>query len=86
LPLGADHDSATLFAPGVRVVRVGAPGTVAGVTLEDEADHELVPIEFVAATLKMYAVPLVNPVTVSVVAPAASVLDQLVQLVPLLLE
>jgi len=49
---------------------VGAPGTVAGVTLFDAADAALVPTAFVAVTVKVYAVPLVSPVTVIVPLPA----------------
>jgi hypothetical protein len=83
---GAAQVRATLFAPGVSVKSVGAVGKAAGETEADELDHALVPIEFVADTLKTYAVPLVRPVTVSDVAPAAKVFDQFVQLVPPLLE
>ena len=54
--------------PGLAVPIVGAPGTVAGVTLFDEADAAPVPIALVAVTVKVYAVPLVNPVTVQGVA------------------
>ena len=39
------------------------PGTLAGVTLFDAADAVPVPIAFVAVTVKVYAVPLVRPVT-----------------------
>jgi hypothetical protein len=52
--------------PAVAVPIVGAPGTVgtAGVTLFDAPDAELVPTALVAVTVKVYAVPLVRPVTV----------------------
>ncbi len=50
--------------PGLAVPIVGAPGTVAGVTLFDADDAAPVPIAFVAVTVKVYAVPFVNPVTV----------------------
>jgi hypothetical protein len=50
--------------PGVAVPIVGAPGTVAGVTEFDAADAVLVPAEFVAVTVKVYAVPLLRPETV----------------------
>ena len=40
---------------------VGAPGTVAGVTLFDAADGGAGPIALVAVTVKVYAVPLVRP-------------------------
>ena len=50
--------------PPVAVPIVGAPGTVAGVTLLDAADAAPVPTALVAVTVKVYAVPLVSPVTV----------------------
>jgi hypothetical protein len=55
---------------------VGAPGTVAGatgVTLFEAADAALVPTVLVAVTLNVYAVPLVSPVRVALVAGAATV-------------
>ena len=59
----------------VAVPIVGAPGGSAGVTVLDAADAKLVPIAFVAVTVKLYAVPLVRPVTVSEVArPVAMIL------------
>jgi hypothetical protein len=39
--------------PAVAVTPVGAPGTVAGVTLFDGADAGLVPMAFVAVTVKV---------------------------------
>jgi hypothetical protein len=48
---------------------VGASGTVAGVTEFDAADAVLVPTEFVAVTVKVYAVPLLKPVIVIGDAP-----------------
>ena len=42
--------------------------TAAGVTEFDAADTGPVPTAFVADTLNVYAVPLVNPLTVAVVA------------------
>jgi hypothetical protein len=58
--------------PGVAVAAVGAPGTVLGVTLLDALEGALDPAAFVAMTVKVYAVPLVRPVTVcdSEVVPA----------------
>ena len=44
---------------------VGAPGIVAGVAADDAALAAPVPTAFVAVTVKVYAVPLVNPVTTS---------------------
>lgn len=43
---------------------VGAPGTVAGVTLLDAAEAALLPAAFVANTVQVTAVPFVKPVTV----------------------
>ena len=48
-------------------IPVGVPGAVtvgAGVTVEDAVEAVPVPTELVATTVKVYAVPLVNPVTV----------------------
>ena len=50
--------------PAVAVTAVGAPGTVAGVTLFEAVDGALEPAAFVATTVKVYAVPFVSPVTV----------------------
>ena len=50
----------------------GAPGTVRGVIAADGAEASPVPMPFVAATVKVYAVPLVRPVTVNCVAVFAS--------------
>jgi hypothetical protein len=56
--------------PGVALTPVGAPGADkdAGVTEFDAADSGLVPTEFVADTVNVYAVPLVSPVTDVLVA------------------
>ena len=48
--------------PPVAVPMVGAPGTVAGITLAVAAEATLVPMALVALTVKVYAVPLVRPV------------------------
>jgi hypothetical protein len=48
----------------VGVPIVGAPATVIGVTDDVAELFALVPIEFVAATVKVYACPFVNPGTV----------------------
>ena len=50
--------------PGVAAPIVGAPGTVYGVTVT-VPDAALGPAALVATTEQVYAVPLVNPVTVS---------------------
>jgi hypothetical protein len=68
---GADHDNATWPLPGVPDTPVGAVGTVAGaegVTADEAADCTLVPTELIAATVNVYAVPFVSPVTVKLVA------------------
>ena len=58
--------------PAVAVPIVGAPGTVAGVTLLEAADDGPVPIAFVALTAHETAVPFASPETVmGEVAPAA---------------
>jgi hypothetical protein len=49
------------------VTFVGAPGTVAGVTLFDAIDGALDPAAFAATTVNVYGVPLVRPVTMCVV-------------------
>jgi hypothetical protein len=49
----------------VALIPVGVPGTVAaGVTDDDAVEAVPVPTELVATTVKVYAVPLVSPVTV----------------------
>ena len=46
-------------------IPVGAPGAIAaGVTADDALEAAPVPTELVAVTVKVYAVPLVRPVTV----------------------
>ena len=46
-------------------ILVGTPGAIgAGVTADDALEAVPVPTELVATTVKVYAVPLVNPVTV----------------------
>ena len=42
----------------------GAPGTVAGVTALEAADGGPTPATLVAVTVKVYVVPLANPVIV----------------------
>jgi hypothetical protein len=62
--VGAVMVSVTSATPGPRiaVTDTGASGTVAGVTGLDAADGKLVPAEFVAVTVKVYAVPFASPV------------------------
>ena len=63
---GAVHDTTAWVLPETPDTAVGAPGPVAGVTAEETP--ELQPTLFVAFTVNVYAVPLVRPVTVQVVA------------------
>ncbi len=53
--------------PAVAVTPVGAPARPYGVTELDGADTGLVPAEFVAVTVNVYAVPVISPVTVALV-------------------
>ena len=53
-----------VWSPADAEMIVGAFGTVAGVTLLEDADATLEPIAFLAVTTKVYAVPLVRPLTV----------------------
>ena len=64
---GAVKLTLAVALPAVAVTAVGAPGTVAGVTLFDGVDCALDPTALVATTLKVYAVPLVRPVITWVV-------------------
>jgi hypothetical protein len=64
-PLSAPAVKAT-EAPLLAVVAipmVGAPGTVAGVTLLESDEATLVPTPFVAVTVQVTGVPLVSPLT-----------------------
>ena len=72
---GAVNVTVACALPAVAVAPVGAPGTVAGVTLFDAADGALVPIALVAVTVKVYAVPLVRPVIMCVVAVVPTLLS-----------
>src|SRR6478609_3761101 len=68
---GAVHTANAVSAPPappwVGVPMVGCPGAVAGVTVFEAVDRGPAPMAFTAWTRKLYAVPLVNPVTVAVV-------------------
>ena len=61
---GAANETVALAFPPTALTVVGAPGTEAGVTLLDGADDEPVPTAFLALTVNVYAMPLVNPLTV----------------------
>jgi hypothetical protein len=68
---GAVQDTTAEPSPAVADTPVGASGAVAGavgVTDADAADAGLVPTALVALTVKVYAVPLLRPVTVVLVA------------------
>ena len=62
---GAVKETVTCALPATAPTPVGAPGTVAGVTLLEGADAGLVPTAFVAVTVQVTGVPLVSPVTTS---------------------
>jgi len=63
VPEGAVKLTVALLLPAVAVPMVGVPGTVAGVALLEAADGAPVPTLLVAVTVKVYAVPLVSPLT-----------------------
>ena len=71
---GAVHETTARTSCGVADTPLGAPGTRARVTEFDASEDRLVPLEFVAVTVKVYAVPLVRPVTVSEVAVVVAVI------------
>ena len=62
---GALNATETCALPAVTDPMDGALGIVKGVTLLDASLAELVPATLVAVTVKVYAVPLERPVTVS---------------------
>ena len=64
LPAGAVNVTTALALPAVAVPIVGAPGTVAGVTLLEAAEGAPAPTLLVAVAVKVYDVPLVSPLTV----------------------
>jgi hypothetical protein len=75
-PLLAGAVNATIADPEVElvaVIEVGAPGTVAGTTLDDEVDAEEVKRPLFAVTANVYAVPFDNPRTTHEVAGALTV-------------
>ena len=66
----------TVAAPAVvtdAVTDVGAFGTVAGITAVEDVEADDVKRPLLAVALKVYAVPLVNPVTTQLVAFEAAV-------------
>jgi len=71
---GAVQETVASPFPEAAVTLVGTPGTVACGETEVEADEGVeFPAVEVATTLKVYAVPLVRPLTVQVVAGAFTV-------------
>ena len=66
---GAVHDTDACALPATAVTPVGEPGGPAGVIAADGVDDGPVLTAFLAVTMNVYAVPLVNPVTVADVAP-----------------
>ena len=60
---GAVKVTVALVFPPVAIPMVGAPGTVTGVMLFEAADASPVPMALTALTVKVYAVPLVSPMT-----------------------
>jgi hypothetical protein len=63
--VGAVKLTVALPLPPVAPIPVGTSGAIgAGVTADDALDAVPVPTRLVATTVKVYAVPLVSPVTV----------------------
>ena len=78
---GASHDTAACPFPAIAVTPVGAPGPAIGVTAVEAAEAAELPTPLVATTLKVYAVPLVRPVTSQLPdAPVATQLSALSKL------
>ena len=65
---GADHVTVAEAFPATADGAEGAPGTVAGVTGDEADEAGPVPAALVADTVKVYAVPFVNPNTGAEVA------------------
>jgi hypothetical protein len=61
---GAVKLTTTCALPLTPLTTVGTPGIVTGITEEEALEALLVPALLVAVTVKVYAVPLVRPVTV----------------------
>jgi hypothetical protein len=72
LDAGAVNVTVAWAFPAVAATAVGAPGVVYGVTALEAVEALEVPTEFVAVTVKVYALPGVRPVTMceSDVVPA----------------
>jgi hypothetical protein len=61
---GGFHEMRAVRSPGAAVTDRGAPGVVRGVIGADGVDAAPVPTALTAATVNVYAVPLLSPVTV----------------------
>ena len=70
---GAVHEITARTSSGIADTSVGAPGTVGVVTEFDASEVALVPMEFVAVTVKVYAVPFVRPITMTEVPVVVAV-------------
>ena len=67
LMAGACHDTVALPTPGTGVAGAGAVG-IPTFTDGERAENRLQPVTFLAETVNVYALPLVNPTIVCVVA------------------
>jgi len=73
----AVHDTVAAVLPATALTPVGDTGLVAdGVTALDALDATDVPDAFVAVTVNVYGVSLVNPDTVAVVAPVVVAVNE----------
>ena len=61
---GALKVTVACVSPAVALTPVGMPGAPTGVALLEGAEDGLTPIPLVAVTVKVYATPLVRPLTV----------------------
>jgi hypothetical protein len=62
---GALHETTVEVSPARTANPVGAPGAAAGVAEAEEIENGDVPIPLMAATVKVYEPPFVNPVIVA---------------------
>ena len=70
---GAIQETAARTSSATADTPMGALGTVGVVTEFDASEGTLVPMEFVAVTVKVYVVPLVRPVTATEVPVVVAV-------------
>jgi hypothetical protein len=70
LVTGADQLTIPFASPAIAETLPGGPGTSQVVTAVDGDEGRLSPAAFVATTVKVYAVPLLKPPTVALVAPS----------------